>query len=537
MAKTTNEFGVVSEKVGNTFKNDYKNQTQAQSDAMWKSIDDSSKKNPGSMQQNQAAAATTQMASVVNAALGKATPKTWDEFSKGMGEGDDAWRKRHGEYLTHLKQDKFGLTEDVPQPYTADAWMGPTKKIGTLGTSFLPESTYSEFSQMYSPTQKSSEKYDQAKYDRVIESGGQSFEDYMASPEAANVKDADYVTQRDQYKKMQNRALTGEIVWGKGGTDNIPSHIKQKTFEDFDPGLFTAGDDYGQFSGAYRTQDEVDTKFQDYYSDEINKLGYGNLVTEGLDNAGYLAAFDQATNRKGLADQITGLGYGSMVNPNMTADQLNTAFGEAQERNKFKGLLDGMGTSYGDMDSSSSLGSLYDTVVKLDDADQKAAGLTTELGLLNTDFDALSTDYGALQGDNTALTTDLSALTTDYGAVQGASQQQQGMAAANAVAANKAQRQNVGIASIPGPSASPYTAAVAPTGATALQANPYQMAPIDFTGGLAGADSDGTVGQTNIFAPPQMSMTQNPFDLNQSFNPYFDALNTQYGIPPVGETT
>ena len=516
MAKTTNEFGVVSEKVGNTFKNDYKNQTQAQSDAMWKSIDDSNSSTP--------AAATTQMASVVNAALGKATPKTWDEFSKGMGEGDDAWRKRHGEYLTHLKQDKFGLTEDVPP--TGNAWARaygiPTNKLGTLGTSFLPESTYSEFSQMYSPTQKSSEQYDQAKYDRVIESGGQSFEDYMAT-DGLNVKDADYVTQRDQYKKMQNRALTGEIVWGKGGTDNIPSNIKQKTFEDFDPGLFTAGDDYGQFSGAYRTQDEADTKFQDYYTGELDKLGYGNLATEGLGNAGYVSALEDATNRKGISDQISGLGYGSMVNPNMTADQLNAAFGEATERNKFKDLLDGMGTEYGTMDSASSLGSLYDTTTKLNAADQKAAGLTTELGLLNTDFDALSTDYGTLQDT--------------YGAAQAASQQQQGMAAANAAATNKAQRQNVGIASIPGPSASPYTAAAAPTGTTALQDNPYQMAPIDFTGGLAGAGSDGTVGQTNIFAPPQMSMTQSPFDLNQSFNPYFDALNTQYGIPPVGGNT
>tara|TARA_R100000544_G_C2194029_1_gene43221 strand:- start:26 stop:682 length:657 start_codon:yes stop_codon:yes gene_type:complete len=218
-----------------------------------------------------------------------------------------------------------------------------------------------------------------------------------------------------------------------------------------------------------------------------------------------------------------------MVNPNMTADQLNTAFGEAQERNKFKGLLDDMGTSYGDMDSSSSLGSLYDTVVKLDDADQKAAGLTTELGLLNTDFDTLTTDYGALQGDNTALTTDLSAL-------QGANQQSSAMNTINAAAADKAQRASSGIASIPGPAATGYTQAVEPTGSTAL--NPYQMAPIDFTGGLAGADSSGSaMDNTNIFAPAPMSMTQNTFDLNQSFNPYFDALNTQYGIPPVGETT
>ena len=106
----------------------------------------------------------------------------------------------------------------------------------------------------------------------------------------------------------------------------------------------------------------------------------------------------------------------------------------------------------------------------------------------------------------------------------------------NAAAADKAQRASSGIASIPGPAATGYTQAVEPTGSTAL--NPYQMAPIDFTGGLAGADSSGSaMDNTNIFAPAPMSMTQNTFDLNQSFNPYFDALNTQYGIPPVGETT
>jgi hypothetical protein len=307
------------------------------------------------------------------------------------------------------------------------------------------------------------------------------------------------------------------------------TNVKLKTFDDFDPGLYTAGEDYGQFSGAYRTQDEADTKFRDYYSGEIGNLGYGNLVTEGLDNAGYLAAFDQATNRKGIADQITSLGYGSMINPNMTADELSNAFGEAQERNKFKTLLDDMGTSYGDMDSSSSLGSLYDTATKLSEADQKAAGLTTELGLLNTEFDTL-------QGANEGLTTDLSALTTDYGALQGANQQASALNTINAAAADKAQRASSGIASIPGPAATSYTQAAEPTGATAL--NPYQMAPIDFTGGLAGADSSGSaMDNTNIFAPPPMSMTQNTFDLNQSFNPYFDALNTQYGIPPVGETT
>jgi len=511
--ETTNEFGVKqSKEIGKaTYYNDYSDQTDEQRAAQDKSLYD----NDNQAGRNKNQGTTTQMASVVNAALGKTNPKTWDEFTSGKDldklSGTE-WRNEYKKYSDYLGDDKFGLTG-------SPAYENMMASSGGVSSGFGGDVVHRNQADMVS--------YDQATYNRITD---KSFEDFLKYGDPG-LADADYITQRDAYKKNREGLLTNprDVVWGKGGTDNIPSHVKQTTFADVDPGLFTAGDDYGQFAGGYRTQGEVDTKFRDYYSDEINKLGYGNLVTEGLDNAGYLAAFDQATNRKGLADQITGLGYGSMVNPNMTADQLNTAFGEATERNKFKDLLDGMGTSYGDMDSSSSLGSLYDTTSKLNVADQKAAGLTTELGLLNTDFDALSTDYGALQGDNTALTTDLSAL-------QGASQQQQGMAAANAAAADKAQRASSGIASIPGPAATGYTQAVEPTGATAL--NPYQMAPIDFTGGLAGAGSSGSaMDNTNIFDPAPMSMTQNTFDLNQSFNPYFDALNTQYGIPPVGETT
>ena len=515
MANDPNDFGIISTREVidgvTTFKNDYSQQTDAQRKAMYKSQDND----------NTPAASTTQMASVVNAALGKQNPKTWEEFTAGKDlDSLNAfqWEKQYKKYSDYLEDDKFGLTGTPAYENMMASSGGVSSGYGRFGGVTIHRD------------QASMESHDQATYDKVVD---RSFEHFLKYDQAENpgLADMDYITQRALYKKHMDSVITNprDVVWGKGGTDNIPSHVKQKTFEDYDPGIFMAGDDYGQFSGAYRTQDEADTKFRDYYSGEIDKLGYGNLVTEGLDNAGYLAAFDQATNRKGIADQITGLGYGSMINPNMTADELSNAFGEAQERNKFKTLLDDMGTSYGDMDSSSSLGSLYDTATKLSEADQKAAGLTTELGLLNTEFDTL-------QGANEGLTTDLSALTTDYGALQGANQQASALNTINAAAADKAQRASSGIASIPGPAATGYTQAVEPTGATAL--NPYQMAPIDFTGGLAGADSSGSaMDNTNIFAPPPMSMTQNTFDLNQSFNPYFDALNTQYGIPPVGETT
>ena len=502
-----NEFGVnQSKKVVDgktTFVNDYSDQSQDQRDAMFKSYDNDDNKT-----------STTQMASVVNAALGKQNPKTWEEFTAGKDLDsltDAQWAKQYDNYYDYLgaknyDEDKFGLfTGGDSDGFGRSTTPAFEELIGGAGAvrSNYTGSRYGGGTEFFRDT-ASKEAAEQAKYDRQS-SSVKSFDDWMKLEQNKGLKDADYVTQREAY---QNDLSKSEYINPGRGSYIDQTNVKLKTFDDFDPGLYTAGEDYGQFSGAYRTQDEVDTKFRDYYSGEIDKLGYGNLITEGLDNAGYLAAFDQATNRKGIADQITGLGYGSMINPNMTADELSNAFGEAQERNKFKTLLDDMGTSYGDMDSSSSLGSLYDTATKLSEADQKAAGLTTELGLLNTEFDTL----------------------------QGANQQASALNTINAAAADKAQRASSGIASIPGPAATGYTQAVEPTGATAL--NPYQMAPIDFTGGLAGADSSGSaMDNTNIFAPPPMSMTQNTFDLNQSFNPYFDALNTQYGIPPVGETT
>jgi hypothetical protein len=506
MAKTTNEFGVISEKVGNTFKNDYSQQTPEQNAAMFKSYENDDPT---------PAASTTQMASVVNAALGKQNPKTWEEFTAGKDLDsltDAQWAKQYDNYYDYLgaknyDEDKFGLFTGGD----SDGWGRSTtpafeELIGGAGAVFsnYTGSRYGGGTEYFRDT-ASKEAAEQAKYD-TQSSSVKSFDDWLKNNQNNEaLQNADYATQRDAYKN--DLSMSKYINPGRGSYID-QTNVKLKTFDDFDPGLYTAGEDYGQFSGAYRTQDEADTKFRDYYSGEIGNLGYGNLVTEGLDNAGYLAAFDQATNRKGIADQITSLGYGSMINPNMTADELSNAFGEAQERNKFKTLLDDMGTSYGDMDSSSSLGSLYDTATKLSEADQKAAGLTTELGLLNTDFNTL----------------------------QGANQQASALNTINAAAADKAQRASSGIASIPGPAATSYTQVAEPTGATAL--NPYQMAPIDFTGGLAGADSSGSaMDNTNIFAPPPMSMTQNTFDLNQSFNPYFDALNTQYGIPPVGETT
>ena len=506
MAKTTNEFGVISEKVGNTFKNDYSQQTPEQNAAMFKSYENDDPT---------PAASTTQMASVVNAALGKQTPKTWEEFTAGKDLDsltDAQWAKQYDNYYDYLgaknyDEDKFGLFTGGD----SDGWGRSTTPAfeELIGGAGAVRSNYTGSRDgggtEYFRDTASKEAAEQAKYD-TQSSSVKSFDDWLKNNQNNEaLQNADYATQRDAYK---NDLSMSKYINPGSGSYIDQTNVKLKTFDDFDPGLYTAGEDYGQFSGAYRTQDEADTKFRDYYSGEIGNLGYGNLVTEGLDNAGYLAAFDQATNRKGIADQITGLGYGSMINPNMTADELSNAFGEAQERNKFKTLLDDMGTSYGDMDSSSSLGSLYDTATKLSEADQKAAGLTTELGLLNTDFNTL----------------------------QGANQQASALNTINAAAADKAQRASSGIASIPGPAATSYTQAAEPTGATAL--NPYQMAPIDFTGGLAGADSSGSaMDNTNIFAPPPMSMTQNTFDLNQSFNPYFDALNTQYGIPPVGETT
>ena len=104
MAKTTNEFGVISEKVGNTFKNDYSQQTPEQNAAMFKSYENDDPT---------PAASTTQMASVVNAALGKQTPKTWEEFTAGKDLDsltDAQWAKQYDNYYDYLGAKNYDAT-------------------------------------------------------------------------------------------------------------------------------------------------------------------------------------------------------------------------------------------------------------------------------------------------------------------------------------------------------------------------------------------------------------------------------------------
>jgi hypothetical protein len=56
------------------------------------------------------------------------------------------------------------------------------------------------------------------------------------------------------------------------------------------------------------------------------------------------------------------------------------------------------------------------------------------------------------------------------------------------------------------------------------------FAPTQFS--APGADA--AAGYTDIFSGPSMGLTQYGYDYGANFNPYFDALDEQYGVATTG---
>ena len=196
--ETTNEFGVKqSKEVGQaTYYNDYSQQSQEQRDAMFKSNDDNDNKTP-------AAASTTQMASVVNAALGKQNPKTWDEFTAGKdldSLSDAQWEKQYDNYYKYLDDDKFGLfTGGDSGGFGKSATPAHNELLGGAGGVFsnYTQGSFGSGIGTYRDT-ASKEAAEQAKYDN--NSFAKSFDDWIKLEANEGLKDADYVTQREAYK-------------------------------------------------------------------------------------------------------------------------------------------------------------------------------------------------------------------------------------------------------------------------------------------------------------------------------------------------
>ena len=509
-------------------------------------------------------------------------------------------------YANYLNEDQFGLTADERAAY-------------------MPEHVVSNFTNKVHATETDMKNDDRSRYDKRLSESVTDFDNWL-SFQSDDIKNASYGAQHQAYKNETTAILNQRPDW-MGEDDS-----SYRTFSDYDPGLFVAGEDYGNFAGSYRTRDEADSAFRNYYAEQIGNFGYGNLITDDMDNAGYVDAYNEAKSRNEFGTLIGDLGYGSLVDPSMTSGQLSTLWDEVQERDRYKGLLDEMGYEYDATDDSTSLGYLYNqaeaiedtkaklkaaedaysilegtytsTVGAMDDlqgefdelfgsygsltsdygdlqgtydtlygqygdlektySDTKAAlgekageydtlsglydTLTSNYGTLTTDYNTaigdlgalqttygnLSSDYDTLSGQFDALTStqartqaDLDASLADAQGLRKQKRMNQAVDFLTESAADKQAKIDSGLASLQAqaPALSEYTQAATAMGQTALDPTSYSLQPLQFE----------TAFSPDIFQPSyggQQNFGLQPMGLNvgQSFNPYFDAINTQYGV-------
>jgi len=558
-------------------------------------------------------------------------PDSWETWSADNTEG--SFGDRFNQYKKYVADHK-GMTLD-------ELDSTETKGGNSLWSNYAPDHVVSDYTNRMHATEADMKNDDRSFYDQRLREGTTDFDSWLSN-QNADVKNSGYGAQYQRYKSQTNAILNQRPAW-MGEDDS-----SYTTFSSYDPGLFVAGEDYGDFAGSYRNQGEADSKFRNYYAEQIGNFGYGNLIQDDMDNAGYLSAYNEAKARNNYGSLITGLGYGSTYDSSMTSGQLETLWAEVQERDRYKNLLDEMGYDYDASDDSTSLGYNYNQAVAIEDtkAKLKAAqdaysvlegtynstvgemgelqgefdtlfgdygSLTTDYGTLQGTYDTLSGQYGTLEelqgttkkdldakageydtlsglydtltsnygtmstdyntalGDLDTLQTNYGTLSTDYdtlsddfdaltgvqtktladleaerGVAEGLRRDARGVQSRAFLADNAADREkriSSGLGSIQAPTQPAYTQAMDALSDTALDPGQYSLKPIDFTGGFdpnvfqptpmggqMGPDAYGTTDYTDIFAGPQMGMSQGGFDLNQSFNPYFDALNTEYGV-------
>lgn len=275
-------------------------------------------------------------------------------------------------------------------------------------------------------------------------------------------------------------------------------------------------------------------------ADTKRKLADAQSAYSGLQGK-YESALLDMDEMQGEFDSLFG-NYGS----------LNTNFGALQGTyDELTGNYGALETSQGELrDELGAAASRYDTLSG--ELDALLGQYDTQAGSLNT----LQGQYGGLSDSFDALTSTQAKTLADFEAERDAALGLRGEMRGNqsdkflaANDADRARRASSGLGSMEARTQPAYTQAMDALASTELDPMGYQMAPIDFTGGfdpsllqptqlggLADLGAYGTTDYADISAGPQMSMNQGGFDMNQSFNPYFDAINQQYGvnIPSAG---
>jgi hypothetical protein len=203
---------------------------------------------------------------------------TWTAANKPDADFTDQFSS----YVNYLNEDQFGLTAEERGAY-------------------IPEHVVSDYTQKIHATEADMKNDDRSFYDQRLREGTTDFDSWLSN-ESDDVKNSGYGSQYQRYKNQMNAILNQRPDW-MGEDDS-----SYTTFSSYDPGLFVAGEDYGDFAGSYRSRDDADSAFRNYYAKQIGDFGYGNLIQEDMDNAGYLSAYNEAKARNDYGSLITDLG-------------------------------------------------------------------------------------------------------------------------------------------------------------------------------------------------------------------------------------
>ena len=347
------------------------------------------------------------------------------------------------------------------------------------------------------------------------------------------------VQERDRYK-----GLLDDMGYEYDPNDNATGlglmYGQANAIEDVKSKLEAAKGQYSGLEGTYAAtledMENTQGQFDDLFSD------YGSLST----NYGDL---------QGTYDALSGT-YGELEGThNATKDQLGK---KAGEYDTLSGLYDTLTNNYGTVsdDYNAAIGSLGELQGNYDTLSQDQSALQGTYDDLFGSYGDMTTEKNELQGDYNALTNTQAMTLEDLADAQAQAQGVRGELRANEtnsfLAGNERDYQRR-VGQVQAPTQPQYTQAMDALGTTGLDASSYQMAPLDFTSGFDVDIFDplepydpaayGATDYTNLAAPTQMGLPQQRMDFAQPFNPYFEALNQQYGVnipasnyglPPLG---
>ena len=160
-------------------------------------------------------------------------PDSWETWSADNTEG--SFGDRFNQYKKYVAETK-GMTLD-------ELDSTETKGGNSLWSNYAPDHVVSDYTNRMHATEADMKNDDRSFYDQRLREGTTDFDSWLSN-QNADVKNSGYGAQYQRYKSQTNAILDQRPDW-MGEDDS-----SYTTFSSYDPGLFVAGDDYGNFAGS-----------------------------------------------------------------------------------------------------------------------------------------------------------------------------------------------------------------------------------------------------------------------------------------------